>query len=145
MDQEQIVIKLRSDHAFMVELMERIKALCSGGDTVENCYGCASNHRALCHENIDQLVKSFVDVTLRHNLVESACMQNSVPREHRIAHNRAHMEIAEQMKAIRLIFKQNGDGVTAIVGISEVFKTLSNHLTEFDSQLEQYLLTGCAP
>lgn len=141
-DQEQIVIKLRNDHKFMVELMERIKALCAQGETVQGCHACLPGQRSLCHENLDQLIKTFVDVTLRHNLVESACMDNKVPREHRVEHNRAHLKIADQMKAIRLVFKGNGDGVVAIEGIATVFETLSQHLSEFDAPLERYLLTA---
>ncbi len=139
-DREQLVAKLRQDHRYMVDLMHQIKALCGKSEAAVSCDHCPANQRVLCHDNLDQLIRTFVDVTLRHNLVESACMGDDVPREHRQAHMRAHLDIAEKLKAIRFVFSENGDGILAIEGIGAVFSTLSAHLVDYDQDLEQYLL-----
>lgn len=123
----------------MIDLIQQITSLCSRRDSQESCEGCDSGRRSVCHGNIEQLVRTFVDVTLHHHLIESAYMAECVPPAHRIAHNRAHMEIAEQLKAIRLVFAEGGNGVVAIDGIDRVFGALSAHLTEYDEPLEEYL------
>lgn len=124
----------------MRQLMHRIIALCDQSEAVGNCHGCPSIQRVFCRENVEQLIRAFVDVTLRHNLIESACMGADVPREHRIAHNRAHMDIAEDLKAIRLVYSLDGNGVVAIEGIEKVLGTLSAHLIDYDEPLEKFLL-----
>ena len=82
------------------------------------------------------------EITLRHNLMESACMVGQVPEEHRVAHNRAHLQIAEKMRAIRLNFRRRGNGALAIRDVSEVLELLTSHLAEYDQQLESYLLAA---
>jgi hemerythrin len=139
-DREQVVLKLRQDHEYMVELMHRITSLCARRQAAEDCDGCPSGQRGLCHDNIEQLIRTFVEVTLRHNLIESAYMAEIAPPAHRIAHNRAHLEIAEQMKAIRVVFAHGGNGIAAIDGIDRALETIAAHLVEFDKPLEQYLL-----
>lgn len=139
-DRQQIVIKLRQDHAYIVDLMQRITALCTQRETTENCEGCESGQRNICHENIGQLVRTFVEVTLRHNLIESAYMAELVPVAHRVAHNRAHMAIAEQLQAIRVIYAANGNGVLAIAAVERTIATIAAHLAEHDRELEAYLL-----
>ena len=59
---------------------------------------------------------------------------------HRIAHNQAHMEIAQQLKAIRVVFSEDGNCVRAIEGIDRIHQTLQAHFTDYDQQLEAYLL-----
>ncbi len=141
-DRQQVVAKLRQDHDYMVASMQRIRSLCARSQFAENCDGCHSGHRMVCHENIEQLIRSFVEVTLRHNLIESACMGDEVPRAHRIAHNRAHLAIAEQLKTIRIDFGEDGNGIVAIDGVERVLESLAQHLTEFDQPLESYLLAA---
>jgi hemerythrin len=141
-DRERVVAKLRQDHEYMAGLMHRIGAMCARDEAVENCNGCQLSQRILCHDNIGQLIRGFVEVTLRHNLVESACMGEYIPRAHRIAHNRAHLEIAEQIKTIRLVFAADGNSVVAIEGIDGVFGTLSAHMADYDQALERYLLAA---
>ncbi len=141
-DRQQVVTKLRQDHEYMLASMERIRSLCARSESATNCDGCHPGHRMVCHENIDQLIRSFVEMTLRHNLIESACMGDDVPRAHRLAHNRAHLEIAEQMKAIRIDFDEGGNGIVAIEGIERVLESIARHMTEFDQPLEAYLLAA---
>jgi hemerythrin len=138
---DEAVERMHRDHDYMFELIHRIKASCDRSDRVDNCRDCGSNHRELCHSNIEQLVRTFVETTLKHNAVESLYMAQCVPKEHRIAHNNAHMSIAEQLKAIRIILSEDGNYVLAIHGIDEVMHTLKSHVDEFDRQLEAYLTT----
>ena len=44
MDNEQIVAKLRQDHAYMVALMERIGTLCTQTQARSDCNACPSEH-----------------------------------------------------------------------------------------------------
>ena len=141
-DREQLVAKLRQDHEYMAELMAQIRQLCLRGDVVENCNACTVGQRTLCTSDIVHSIRTFIDVTLRHNLIESACMADHVPREHRIAHNRAHIAIAEQLEGIRQAFSESGNGVVAVAGLAALFDTLAAHLDEFDHPLEQYLLAA---
>lgn len=136
---DEAVDRMHRDHDYMLELILRIKATCDRGDRVDNCRDCGSNHRELCHSNIEQLVRAFVEATLKHNAIESLYMAQCVPKEHRIAHNNAHQAIAEQLRAIRVIFSEDGNCVLAIHGIDEVQRTLQSHFQEFDRQLEAYL------
>jgi hypothetical protein len=54
------------------------------------------------------------------------------------------MEIAQQLKEIRLVFSADGNGIQAIEGIDRVRQTLSEHFREYDQQLEAYLSATAA-
>lgn len=69
-------------------------------------------------------------------------MDGKVPSAHRIAHNKAHKEIAEQLKAIRVIFSDDGNCVLAIKGIDTVQQSLEAHFKAFDHELERLLLAA---
>jgi hemerythrin len=140
--QMESVEKIRRDHDHMLELIERIKAECTRTTRTGNCNDCQPTVRHVCHASIDQLIRSFVELTLRHNLVESTFMADVVPSEHRIAHNRSHLEIARQLKAIRVIFSEDGNCVLAIEGIDQALQSLLAHFDEFDRPLEAYLLAA---
>jgi hemerythrin len=133
--------RMRRDHESMIDLIRRIKATCTENDEVDNCNNCQPNRRQVCHGNIEQMIKAFVEATLKHNILESLYMEDGVPPAHRHAHNKAHMDIAEQMKAIRVVLSADGNCVLAIVGIDRVLQSLLAHFTEYDQQLESYLLT----
>lgn len=137
---EQDVEKIRRDHDHMLGLIERIKAECTQRERIDNCNACQPNLRGVCRGNIEQLIKSFVEVTLKHNLIESMYMEEGVPPAHRVAHNRAHLVIAEQLKAIRVVFSGDGNGIQAIEGIELALATLLAHFKDFDQELEGYLL-----
>jgi hemerythrin len=83
-------------------------------------------------------------MTLKHNLIESMYMEGIVPSAHRIAHNQAHMDIAQQLKEIRVVFSGDGNGIQAIEGIDRVRQTLLTHFQEHDQQLENYLAAAVA-
>jgi len=138
--QEEAIERMRRDHECMIELIRRIKATCTQIDVVDNCHRCQSGRRQVCHVEIRQLVAAFVETTLKHNVLESLYMEERVPKAHRQAHNQAHMVIAEQIKAIRIVLSEDGNCVLAIAGIDEVLRTLVTHFAEFDQQLEDYLL-----
>ena len=138
---EQAADRIRRDHDHLIDPVRRIKASCTQSDKVDNCDDCEFIQTQLCHGNIEQLVRSFVEVTLKHNLIESLYMEEGVPQTHRAAHNQAHMEMAEQMKAIRVVFSKDGNCVLAIEGIDSVLAALQAHFELFDRQLEGYLLT----
>jgi hemerythrin len=129
----------------MLQLVDRIRAECNQRDKVESCYDCTSDRRGVCHGNIEQLVRSFVETTLKHNLIESMFMEELVPSAHRIAHNQAHMEIAQQLKAIRVVFAEDGDSILAIEGIDHIHQTLLAHFKDYDQQLEAYLSAALTP
>jgi hemerythrin len=137
---EQDIERIRRDHDHILELITRIKAECIQRDKVQNCNTCQPNFRMVCRGNIEQLIKSFVEVTLKHNLIESMYMEEGVPAAHRSAHNRAHMQIAEQLKAIRVVFTADGNGIQAIEGVEQALVTLTKHFKDFDEELEGYLL-----
>ena len=141
-DQEPLVAKLRQDHEYMMELMGEIRALCVRAEPIENCTICPVSQRALCGSNIEQSIRVFIEVTLRHNLIESACMDINVPRAHRIAHNLAHIEMAEQMETIRRAFVASGNGAVAVESIVALLDTLATHFAEYDLPLEKYLLAA---
>ena len=136
---DEAVERMHRDHAYMLDLIHRIKATCDRSDRIDNCRDCQSNHREFCHSNIEQLVRAFVEATLKHNAIESLYMADNVPKAHRIAHNNAHLVIAEQLRAIRVIFTEDGNCVLAIHGIDKVLQTLQSHFQEFDRHLEDYL------
>lgn len=131
--------KLAQDHAYMDALVAQIASLCASRDIAENCMECAAGKRNLCRSNVEHLIQNFIQVTLKHNLLESLWMENSVPDAHRIAHNRAHLEIAEQLDQIRAVFADDGNSLVAIEGIDRIQATLRAHRLEFDSPLETHL------
>lgn len=141
---EQAVEKMRRDHEQMLQLIERIQAQCDQDDQLDNCNDCNSSQRGICRGNIEQMIRSFVEMTLKHNLVESMYMEEIVPPAHRIAHNQAHMAIARQLKEIRVVFSGDGNGIQAIEGIDRVRETLFTHFKEHDQQLEGYLAAAIA-
>lgn len=142
-EQEHFVSRIQEDHAYMIELMQRIMTLCGKVGQGGSCNGCEARHRALCNENIEWLIRTFVDFTLHHHLLESTLMaEGVVPQEHRKAHIRAHIALAEQMKAIRIIHAKEGNGIVAIEGVTELFATLASHLTDYDGPLEEFLLAA---
>lgn len=124
----------------MLQMVGRIKSLCAPGKAVNDCSQCQPNRRMVCQGNVEQLIQAFVEVTLKHNLIESLYMEDGVPPAHRIAHNQAHMAQAEQMRAIRVVLSEDGNCVVAIEGIDRVLETLQAHFKEYDEQLESYLL-----
>jgi len=132
--------RMRRDHDCMIELIQRIKATCTQVGAEANCDKCQPDRRQVCHSSVEQLIRSFVEVTLKHNVMESLYMDECVPAAHRQAHNQAHMAIAEQMKAIRVVLSEDGNCVLAIEGIDHVLSALLAHFSEFDQQLEGYLL-----
>jgi len=136
---EDAVARIRRDHDHMLQLVERISSECSQRDKIDNCNDCSPTRRHVCHGNIEQLIRSFVETTLKHNLMESMFMEELAPHAHRIAHNQAHMDIAQQLKAIRVIFSEDGNCVLAIEGIDRVQQTLLAHFRDYDQQLESYL------
>jgi hemerythrin len=135
---------MRRDHEAMLDLIRRIQTLCSERDRGEDCSGCGEDRRAFCRSHVEQLVRAFVEATLKHNAMESLYMDDDVPEVHRRAHNRAHMVIAEQLKNIRIVLAADGNTVRAIAGIDEVLAALSTHFAEYDSHLERYLLAPAA-
>ena len=137
---EQDVERMRRDHDLILGLITRIKSECTLRESAENCHACQPNLRVVCRGNIEQLIKSFVEMTLKHNLIESMYMEDGVPQAHRAAHNRAHMEIAEQLKAIRVIYSADGNGIQAINGVEQALASLTTHFKDFDQDLESYLL-----
>ena len=141
---EQAVERMRSDHEHMLHLVQRIGAECTQRDKIENCNDCNPTLRHVCHANIEQLIRSFVETTLKHNLVELMFMDALVPLAHRIAHNQAHMDIAQQLKAIRVVFSEDGNCVLAIEGVDRIQQTLLAHFKDYDQQLESYLAEAAA-
>jgi len=123
----------------MLELIQRIVAHCDQREQIVSCNVCNSGQKLVCHGNIEQLIRTFVEMTLKHNLVESMFMEEIAPTEHRIAHNQAHMDIARQLKEIRVVFFADGNGIKAIEGIDRVRQTLTEHFRDHDQQLEAYL------
>ena len=136
---EQAVEKMRRDHEHMLQSIQRIQAQCDQRDRIDNCNDCHSSQRTVCHGNIEQQIRGFVEMTLKHNLIESMYMEGIVPPAHRIAHNQAHMDIAQQLKEIRVVFSGDGNGIQAIEGIDRVRQTLIEHFRDHDQKLEAYL------
>jgi hemerythrin len=137
---EEAAVRMRRDHDLMIDLIQRIKASCTQIGVVDNCKQCQPGRREVCNSNVEQLVRAFVEVTLKHNAMESLYMEECVPPEHRIAHNQAHMTISEQLKAIRVVLSGDGNCVLAIEGIDHVLASLQAHFVEYDRHLEGYLL-----
>lgn len=139
---EEAIQRMRRDHDTMIDLIRRIQAVCGERGTVVDCGSCHSDRRDVCHGNLEQLLRAFVEVTLKHNAMESLYMEDAVPAAHRAAHNRAHMRIAEQVKAVRIVLSADGNCVQAIEGIEAALTALLDHFAEFDQQLEGYLLVS---
>lgn len=137
---EEAVARMRRDHAGMVELIHRMQAACTQTAVVDNCNHCPSSQRELCRSEIEHLLRAFVEATLKHNVMESLYMEHGVPAAHRLAHNQAHMRLAEQLKAIRVVLAGDGNCVLAIDGIDDALASLLAHFSEFDEHLENYLL-----
>lgn len=137
---EEAAGRMRRDHDLMIDLIQRIKATCTEVGAIDNCDNCQPDRRQVCHSSVEQLIRAFVEVTLKHNVMESLYMEECVPAAHRQAHNQAHMVIAEQLKAIRVVLSGDGNCVLAIDGIDQVLSALLAHFSEFDQQLEGYLL-----
>lgn len=137
---EEAVERIRRDHGHMLHLIDRIGAECTERGTITNCNDCHATRHGICHGNIEQLIRSFVETTLKHNLIESMFMEEHVPAAHRMAHNQAHIDIAQELKNIRIVFSEDGNCVLAIEGIDRIHKILLDHLKEHDAQLEAYLL-----
>ena len=137
---EQAVDRMRRDHEYIIELARRIKASCTQGNDIDNCNECRPNQRQVCHGNIEHLIRTFVEATQKHHLIESLLMEDGVPQPHRIAHRRAHVDLTGQMKAIRVVFSADGNCIVAIEGIDNILKTLLAHFEEYDQELEKYLL-----
>lgn len=136
---EEAAQRMRRDHDAMLDLIRRIQGICNRRGAVDDCKQCHSDRRDVCQGSIEQLIHAFVEATLKHNAMESLYMEGYVPALHRLAHNQAHMRIAEQLKSIRVVLSGDGNSVQAIHGIDEVLATLQLHFTEFDQQLENYL------
>jgi hemerythrin len=143
-DREEAVERMRRDHEHMLGLIERIVSYCDQRDRLASCNDCQSTQHTVCHGNIELLIRAFVEMTLKHNLIESMYMDEIVPSEHRTAHNQAHMDIAQQLKEIRLVFTADGNGIQAIEGIDRVRQTLIGHFRDHDQQLEAYLSATAA-
>lgn len=141
---EEAIDRMRRDHDAMLDLIRRIQGLCSERGQSEHCGGCGDDRRAYCRSHVEQLIRAFVEATLKHNAMESLYMEDGVPDAHRRAHNRAHMTIAEQLKNIRIVLAGDGNTVQAIAGIEEVLATLTAHFIEYDSHLERFLLAPAA-
>lgn len=137
--EESAVERIRRDHERMMDLIERIRAECNQRDKIRDCNDCAPNRRGVCNGNIELMIRTFVETTLKHNVIESMFMEETTPADHRLAHNKAHMEIALQLQAIRVVFAEGGNGILAIEGIDRVHQTLLDHFRDYDQKLESYL------
>lgn len=137
---EEAVARIRRDHEHMLHLIDRIRSECTERGKIDNCNDCGASHKVVCHGNIEQMIRSFVETTLKHNLIELMFMEDRVPSAHRLAHNQAHMDIAQQLKAIRVVFSEDGNCVLAIEGIDHIHQTLLEHFKDYDQQLEAYLV-----
>ncbi|NJD24117.1 MAG: hypothetical protein FIB06_01810 [Betaproteobacteria bacterium] len=131
--------KMQRDHDSLLRMIDRILEMCDRTGELEHCTGCDSGRRVVCGGNIEQSIRVFVETTLMHNLLESALMKDYVPHDHRVAHQRAHIELSEQLKGIRTVFAHDGNGIVAIQGIDVVRESLVRHIEEFDAVLERYL------
>ena len=136
----ETVERMHRDHAHLVDMVARIKGLCGKTTPQKNCLACPQVERSVCQGNVEQLILSFVEMTLKHQLVESVHMQNKVPDSHRFAHIESHSLIAEQLKKIRAVFSDDGNCIVAIEGIDHALDSLLAHIKEFDQPFENYLL-----
>lgn len=137
---EEAVERIRRDHEHMLQLIDRIRAECTERGRIDDCGDCSQSRQGVCHGNIEQMIRAFVETTLKHNLIELMFMEDRVPSAHRLAHNQAHMDIAQQLKAIRVVFSEDRNCILAIEGIDQVHQTLLAHFKDYDQQLEAYLI-----
>ena len=134
------VAKIHRDHDYLFELMERIEAVCSKRDEQINCRSCGGDIRVVCQGNVHQLIQTFTEATLKHHAVESFYMSDAAGAEHRTAHVRSHMAIAEKLKAIRVEFSEDGNCISAIDGVEQAIAAIRAHIVEFDAPLEAMLM-----
>jgi hemerythrin len=137
--EEDAVERMERDHKRMFELIERIRSECKLPGKVANCADCSTNLQGVCHGNIEQLTRAFVESTLKHILIESMLMDERVPASHRSAHNQAHADIAQELKRIRVVFSEDRNCVLAIEGIERIRQVLLTHFKDYDAPLETYL------
>lgn len=138
-EDHDFIPKMRRDHDSLLQMIDRILAMCDRTGDLEHCTGCDAGRRVVCGGNIEQSIRVFVETTLMHNLFESALMKDHVPHDHRVAHQKAHIDIAEQLKGIRTVFARDGNGIVAIHGIDRVRDSLVSHFEEYDLLLEQFI------
>lgn len=134
--------KMHRDHESLLRMIDRIVDMCDRQGVADQCKGCDSGRRVVCGGNIEQSIRLFVESTLMHNLLESALMKDYVPHDHRVAHQRAHIDLAEQLKGIRTVLARDGNGIVAIHGIDLVRDALVRHIEEFDAVFEQFLASA---
>ncbi len=138
-DGENAIERMHRDHGRMLEMIERIRSECGQRNKMDSCGNCQAPNRPVCQGNIDQLIRGFVEATLKHCLIESMFMDDRVPAAHRIAHNQSHMDIAHQLKSIRVVLSACGNYVQAIEGVERIHENLLAHFRDFDEPLESYL------
>lgn len=136
---EDGIERMARDHEHMLQLIERIRTECTESNSVSNCKDCAPTRQGVCHGNIEQLIRAFVETTMKHIMIESMLMEEGVPAAHRVAHNQAHMAIAQQLKSIRAVFSEDRNCVLAIEGIEQVHQSLKDHFHDYDQALENFL------
>lgn len=132
--------KIRRDHDYLFDLMDRIEAVCCQRDDAIDCRSCGAERRLVCQGDVLQLLRTFTEATLKHHAVEAFYMSDAAPAEHRTAHARAHMEIAGKLQAIRVEFSEDGNCIRAIDGIEQAVAAIRAHIEAFDLPLERYLL-----
>ncbi|WP_162888730.1 hemerythrin domain-containing protein [Dechloromonas sp. HYN0024] len=142
---EDAIERMGRDHERMLALIERIRAACTYPGPTASCATCDTTRQGVCHGNIEQLTRSFVESTLKHILIESMLMDERVPAAHRSAHNQAHTAIARQLKSVRVVFSEDRNCVLAIEGIEQIHQALLAHFKEYDQPLEAYLTEPALP
>lgn len=138
-DRAFILQRLDEEHAELAELITCIGALCDRPAQERHCTGCNADHRSVCNDRLGMMLRTLADTTLRHCLVESAYMRHVAPPEHRAAHQRAHVEIAGRLEAIRQAFSGDHDAGHAMQAVLEILDTIRQHNLEFDAALVGYL------
>jgi hemerythrin len=136
---EDAIERMARDHERMLDIIDRIRSVCSHPGETASCTGCPSTQQGVCHGNVEQLTRSFTESTLKHLLIESMLMDERVPAAHRSAHNQAHTDIARQLKSIRVVFSEDKNCVLAVEGIERIHQTLLTHFRDYDAPLESYL------
>lgn len=137
--QEHAIDKIHRDHAYLVELMQKVDSVCTNPAPEKACKDCGNTHRVVCNGNLEQLIRTYAEGTLKHHMVESAYMTDAVPKDHRIAHAQAHLAIAERLRAIHVRFCADGNCIKAIEAMDAAFQSVHEHIEKFDGPLEQYL------
>lgn len=136
---DEAIARMHQDHAHMADLIRRIEASCVRDVGAPGCIRCNPTRYQACRGSIDDLIRSLVEVTLKHNAMEALAMRDHAPPEHRQAHQQDHVRIAERMNGIRVVLSQDGDCVLAIAGIDEVLASFESHNARYDRELEGYL------